>query len=258
MDARYFNLLDSAGQPIGGIASERYEPSSVEVTRCPYSGSRHGRPMDLTALRAVTAHWPRTLQAARALSGPHATVHRAWRTCMALLHAPLFLQELGPTVVPVEMVGGVKVSLGYAQVLTDLLLTTPGLADAPLVEQIDGHTLFQTLDHDGRLLGQQHVCSGTPAMFAAFWTALAGGPDPLPAPWSDIPAFDTRMDWQLGHYGALAARVLSGELRGSITPWLYARTGGDARLALRLFPTGEVPPRLRQQLSSGGGRTPLG
>lgn len=249
MDARYFSLKAVDGQPIGGIAAADYDLDAADVVPCPYDDRRKGRPMDRTALRVVTAHWPLTLRAAAALSGPDATVHQAWRTCMGLLHAPLFHVELGPRPVPLEMVGGVKVALGFAQLLTDAMLSEDGAAARPLLALSSPDALFADLDQAGRLLGQQHVCSGTRPMFAAFWTALAGDDGPLPAPWSDLPAFSTRLDWQLSHYGVVAARILAGDAHGREAPWLYARAGGDAALALRLFPAGAAPERLVRHLS---------
>ncbi len=250
MDPKVFRMLDAGGQPIGGVAAPNYDEQSVTVVGCPYKDRREGRPMDTTALSAVTADWPAILQAARALSGPDATVHRAWRTTMALLLAPILRAQADPTPTPLVMSGAFKVALGYAQALTHLLLTQAGTADAPMAEQESPEQLFERLDRDGALLGKRHVCSGTPRMIAEMWRALAGGEAALPGPWSDIVGFESRLMWLLDQEAVAAARVLGGELHGSHTPWLFAQQGGDATRALRLFPSGAAPARLTATLAA--------
>ena len=130
MDARVFNLRDARGQPIGGVAAPDYDEARVQVQACPYPDRRRGRPMDLTALAAVTEDWLAILQVTRALSGPRATVHRGWRTCMALLHAPIFYdEERRGQPIPLPMSGAFKVCLGFSQALTRRMLAADGVAD---------------------------------------------------------------------------------------------------------------------------------
>jgi hypothetical protein len=248
MDARVFNLLDENGQPVGGVAAPAYDGTGARIVACPYSLRRNGLPMDAAALELVSADWPAILQATKALSGPDATVHRAWCACMALLHAPVAWDEQNGTPVPSAMSGAFKVCLGYVQTVTRMLLAREGVADERLAEQSSFDALFAQLDRDGGLLGKKYVCSGPERMIEDMWVALCGAEAELPAPWSELIAFQSRLGWELGNYGVTAARVLSGELHGRHAPWLFATTGGDPKLALRLFPKHAVPARLSSHL----------
>ena len=51
------------GRALGEISSLRYDPDRTEVVACPYADGRRGLPMNLSALRQLTGHWPAILAA---------------------------------------------------------------------------------------------------------------------------------------------------------------------------------------------------
>jgi len=264
------DLIDVDGRPIGELASRRYDAIETEVVSCPYHDARRGLPMNRTALRQLSSCWDDVLAAAAWLSGPDATVHRAWWAAVAGITAPRIHHEAEAGPVPRVLSALYKGCLGFSQVLTALLLTDDGVADAPLRSLGDADAFFALLD-DGRwLVGQVQACAGPAPMIGQLLTAL--GPSTAPAapaalaalgdprPWTDAAA--TWIGLDVAFLGA--ARVAlrrDGGPADALTryldvdqPWLRGVLQSPDRRAehaTRLFPTGEVPAPVAAFLDTG-------
>lgn len=159
--------LDVEGRPLGEIASPLY-PTDTREVRCPYAGSREGRPMNAAAL----AHWrawrDRCLATWGSLAGP--TVRDTWRAATACIAAPLLTD--GPLPVSASIL--YKTTVGFHQTLTALLLDTPGLADRPAATLGSGEQFLTALEAGGWLAGRKQACAGPPGDIAWGWEALTG------------------------------------------------------------------------------------
>lgn len=181
------DLVDADGRPVGELASERYAQTPTRVVRCPFHDRREGQPMNASALKQLREVWPDILQAAASLAGSSGSGVAAWRAAIALTAAPTLHALLRPGVpVPNALSAGYKASLGFAQVLTHLLLTVG--SDLPFAQLGSGDQLLAFLDREGWLLGESQACAGTPEMIVALWESLAGRPGgaPLPEAWASV------------------------------------------------------------------------
>lgn len=263
------DLIDVDGRPIGELASRRYDTIETEIVACPYHDARRGLPMNKTALRQLSSCWPEVVQAAAALSGPDATVHRAWWACIGGTTAPRIHHERFGRPIPRVLSSLYKGSLGYSQVLTALLLAQDGLADVPLSSLGDSDAFFALLDDGKWLVGQVQACAGPAPMIGQLLMALgddAAEPPPDlaalgdPAPWTDAAA--TWVGLQVAFLGA--ARVAlrrDGGPADAVSryldvehPWLRAVLQTPDRQpehARRLFPAGQVPDLVEAFLAEG-------
>jgi len=266
LDFNARHLRDADGRPVAELASPLYADTPTSLVACPYADARHGQPMNADALNQLRRVWPDVLATARALAGSAPTTHQAWRVCVAGLAAPCLLGDP----VPVAVSAWFKTSLGFSQVLTALLLSADGVADAPLAALGSADSFFKPLDDQRWLIGTTQVCAGPQGHIAALFGALSGAPGPSAispalhalAPHADwIDAAVTEVALSVAHLARVAACVRSGDrhlppresawLRGDVPPWLRAvhavpnRPEADA---LRLFPRGAAPDALHRFL----------
>jgi hypothetical protein len=264
-------LRDADGRPLAEVSAPSYGEVVTEVVACPYRDRRAGKPMNVTALRQLTACWPSLLGTVRTLAGPTPTVHRAWRAAIACITAPL----LGPEPVPVPLAALYKTALGLTQATTALLLADDGVADVPLASLGGPGAFFAWLDEGEWLLGQQQVCSGPQPMIERMYGALCGRGEEAPAEafvalgdpasWADTATAVVGL--QAAYLAAAYQAVRRGDdagieetpaatwLRAS-PPWLRAVLAVPNRPpehARRLFPAGAAPEVLEAFLAAGPG-----
>lgn len=252
---RAIDRIDVDGRPIGELASSRYDPAATEVVACPFSGARRGLPMNATALAQAHTVWPEVVASARALSGPQATVARAFAASIVGVTAPLAFTERHPDEPVPRMLSALfKTSLGYSQVLSTLLLAADGVADAPLTDLGDAASFMKFLDDGKWLVGQVHVCAGPPARIAELFDALAGRTPHAPMP-------QTLAALEPERFGPVAveaialqvADLIARRATASRAPWLRAVFSVPERRpdhAARLFETGAVPPSVQARISA--------
>jgi hypothetical protein len=249
------DLLDVDGRPIGELASRRYDPDATRVIACPFAGSRHGLPMNATALAQVHTVWPAIVTSTRALAGPDATVGRAFSVAMLGVTAPLAHAAAHPgEPVPRLLSTLFKTSLGFSQLLATLLLADDGVADARLADLGDEAAFIAFLE-DGRwLIGQGHVCAGPAPRIAELFSALCGRDGPCEvAPQLAAVGPVPLATQSVAVVGAQIAHQIGQRLRGVSeaaprAPWLRAVWSVPSRRpmhAARLFATGAVPEAVR-------------
>lgn len=263
------DLLDSDGRPVGEIGSRLYDPSATELLGCPYADARHGRPMNHTALRQLSAAWPGVLAAARTLAGPGpATVHRAWRAVVAGTRAPAAHRTYVGGPIPRVLSALYKSSLGFSQVLTALLLAQDGMADVPLGSLGNADAFFALLDRERWLVGAEQVCAGPANLIGQMFDALQGAPARPSTVLDSLGNLeqwtDDRVAWvavQVAHLGAVRELAAERGLDGSVwhtrvavgLPCLrsvLAQPGRNAEHARRLFHSGDSPVVLERYLAA--------
>lgn len=164
-------------------------PGEIEYKPCPYPGSRHGSPMNVSALRQMSGHWDDVLDACAALRetyaaqrGPELAAPPAlpelvdlWRIGQLGSALPWFylLREGGAQRTPAYAAGLAKITLGVGlwaqQLLVELLAGT--WAPVPLTPQ----AIYDSSEAIGSLLGATEVCSGSEKMMLRFFEALVAG-----------------------------------------------------------------------------------
>ncbi len=164
-------------------------PGEIEYRTCPYAGSRHqhASPMNVSALRQMSAHWDdivaalgvvhRAYREARGAQMPAAPeLMDLWRIGQLGSALPWFylLRGDGETRAPVFAAALAKVMLGvglWAQrLLGDQLAGTPPIALTP-------QSIYESTEANGTLIGETEVCSGPEKMMIRFFEVLvAGGP----------------------------------------------------------------------------------
>lgn len=186
--------LDEEGRPLGEQSSPLYAPNEV---RCPYSGTRSGGSMNPEALAQITTRWPEVLADLGSLQAGDGTVRGAWRACLAAVVRPNL--AIGP--IPVLHAATYKAALGFAQVLTFLLLADDDMGTRPLRDLGTSRQMAQQIEAGGWLIGHAQVCAGSPAAIEQMAEALAHPPDAPPRP----PDLDAWVDAA----GELIAQVLA-------------------------------------------------
>lgn len=163
--------LDEDGRPLGELAAG----AQVAHVRCPYADSRHGLPMNRSALDQIRAVWPQVLALfAGAAAREAQTVAGAWRASTACMAAA----ALGPRPVPRAWSAAWKASLGYQQTFA-LLTLVHDRGDTPLRALGTGPQFVAWCDREGLLVGHVEACAGPSGWIARGFEVLA---DPPPAP----------------------------------------------------------------------------
>jgi hypothetical protein len=227
--------------------------------------------MNASALRQITAHWGLLRATLAGLAGPAPTVHRAWRACVAATGAPVVAHLGDPEApIPAPLAALYKAALGYSQVLTFLLLSEDGVADAPLAALGDPEEFVQWLEADRWLVGSPQVCAGSGAQIRELFEALRSGSGaPPPAGW---PLDDAQIDAVCACAGLQVAWVIAAErdlARGrapearagalhaeGTQAFLRAVRAAPGRRevhARRLFPAAAAPQLLEDFLARRGG-----
>jgi hypothetical protein len=268
------HLVDADGRPVAEVASPLYAGVPTELASCPYADNRRGMPINRSALRQMTAVWPSLLASVRFLAteaGPP-TVHDAWRVAVTGLTAPL----VAGSPVPVPLAALFKACLGMSQLLSALLLSDDGVADAPFVELGTAAELLGELDTGRWLIGEVQACAGPPPTILAMLQAFGGEPgeatlDPAFAGLGSRGVWVDEATGAIGlhvaHLAAVQAALRRGEgdgiapatrraLEGRAHPWLRAVTAipdRPAAHARRLFPAGKTPAVVERYLADTSG-----
>jgi hypothetical protein len=187
------DVIDSDGRPIGEIRAS--EPVRRAVTTryvpAPYPGSRKasGLPINASALRQVSTHWPEVLGVADTVRRAH---ERRWpsavpglfdlaRLSAVGLQLPAFIHHRAgpeaPTTVPAFVAASHKVLAGIFGLSKNLLLDE--VAGGTPYDQVpaDPVQLAAIADGRGMLVGRSgsEVCAGSPAMIDELLHLLVTG-----------------------------------------------------------------------------------
>lgn len=190
MATRTMLMRDAEGRPLGEgkTGPERMSGVVFELRTCPYPGSRHhhARPMNLSALRQVSVHWPGVCGALSYLHGLHrgsagssppciADVWRVGHMTNAIADFA-FMRTWQPVAdgeLPAAIGALYKVTLGVTSTAYKawsdgaVRFTTPTSADF-VVDYAERH---------GQLIGPEQVCGGSETMIRELLTiAVEGGP----------------------------------------------------------------------------------
>lgn len=230
---------------------------------CPYAGSRyrHERPMNVTALRAMRAHWPQTMAIVRGVADAYrgrfpAVAERGWTvgdvarltTCVMALPSYVLMRRrrrvangrLHPA-----LAGAYRVTDGVRMTAHDMLFAgAPARSDETAAT---GAGLRDHAERHGLLLGARGVCAGPPAMIDSFLAVLLDGADPGDGPLDAevaeaLGGVEAAIDYGLAGlraYGAVyalfpAAAAAEAALRRTVTAWTGAQSPALAALRERL------------------------
>jgi hypothetical protein len=175
------DLLDEDGRPLGENASPKYPKDMTREVTCPYSGTRHGGVMNVSALAQITENWSQVLGALRS----EGTVLSAWRATVAGITAPVrYALDHPGEPVPRSLSALYKTCLGFNQVLLHVLLSGD-VARRPLSDLGDADSFLDLLEAGGFLVGGEQVCAGPPQMLRAAFDALGATGEPVPDPTVD-------------------------------------------------------------------------
>lgn len=173
----------------GRTPAQFIRPGEIEYKTCPYPGTRHQHacPMNVSALRQMSAHWDDVLDACAVMRAAYVEGRGAsssagelpelidvWRIGQLGSALPWFYLLRGegaPT--PAYAAGLAKITLGvglWAQQLLVLQLAgswTP----VPLTPQ----AIYESTEATGALIGATEVCTGPEKMMLRFFEALVAG-----------------------------------------------------------------------------------
>lgn len=173
---------DTEGRPIreGRTPPELLGADEIEYKQCPYAGSRylHANPMNVSALRQMSAHWDEIIdclgflrEAYRSARGDYrADLLDIWRTGQMGSALPWFyILRLGETC-PAYAAGLSKATLGVgiwgARVLVDEFaartFTVPGPA-------FTAQQIWETSEANNTLIAEDEVCAASQNMMLKFY-----------------------------------------------------------------------------------------
>ena len=167
---------DVEGRPIreGRTPREYLRDGDLEYKACPYSGMRHGRPMNAAALRQTGAHWDEildTLARLREAYGGGRELMDLWRVGQLGSALPWwFLLREEPC--PAYAAALSKATLGVGIWAQRLLVRV--LAERWTVPPLDAAAILETAEASGTLAGPHEVCAGSERMLRAFFEVLTG------------------------------------------------------------------------------------
>ena len=168
----------------GRAPKQLIRPGEIEYKVCPYPGSRfqHECPMNVSALRQMSAHWDDILDALAVMRiayteqrGEHVPeLMDLWRVGQLGSALPWFyILRGGGMPSPAYAAALAKITLGvglWAQrLLVDWLAGT--WTPVPLTPQ----AIMESTEKNGTLLGENEVCSGPEKMMIRFFEVLVAG-----------------------------------------------------------------------------------
>ncbi|HEU4533229.1 MAG TPA: hypothetical protein VFS00_03895, partial [Polyangiaceae bacterium] len=175
-------FTDCQGRPLGEAnapeACQRGVP--FEWRECKYPGSRlhHALPMNVTALRQMTDHWPEVTAAVELLHRsyvahfrpPSMTLLHAWRLAKFGTVIPAYLlcrpvERLSDGQIPVSAAALFKMLAGVFQTVQHMVLFGAAFGAVP-TELPDPEALLAYADANDLLLDQRGVCAGPPKLIA--------------------------------------------------------------------------------------------
>jgi hypothetical protein len=168
---------DAENRPLreGRTPSELLHADDIEYKACPYSGTRVGKPMNVSALRQTTAHWDEVLDALAVLRSGYVAARRGseqpdlmdlWR-----------ISQLGSALPWWFILRGEPLP-GYAAALSKATLGVGIWAQQLLMRELSGAwtepiftaaIIAELAEESGTLIGAKEVCSGSEKMLSRFF-----------------------------------------------------------------------------------------
>jgi hypothetical protein len=194
---RTLSMRDTEGRPLGEAKAplERRAGVALELRTCPYADSRHNhaRPMNVSALKQMTAHWEEALGGVALLRSLYRAEVRqepmrlidVWRVAglTSAVADFAFLRAWEPVADGAMSLAGAvlyKVPLGIS--LTTSAMWADGALHFDAV--VDADALYDYADRHGHFVGAHQVCAGPVAMVKEVLRLMIDGTGPQgdPAP----------------------------------------------------------------------------
>ncbi len=171
----------------GRTPPDRIRPGEIEYRICPYAGSRHqhASPMNISALRQMSAHWDDILDACAVMRmayaerrGPHTPeipdVIDLWRIGQLGSALPWFYLLRGEGQPPPAFAAALaKVTLGVGLWAQARMVDT--LAGGSMPGELTAQAIYDSSEATGALIGATEVCSGPEKMMLRFFEVLIAG-----------------------------------------------------------------------------------
>jgi hypothetical protein len=173
---------DESGRPLG----ERYLPPRLtenvvfELRASRYPGSRLGRPINVSALEAISRHWRGVLTDVGVLRERYAARHEivrlswldVWQFARTVTAAPALLLRAPqpPSALPTRLAALFKPAIGLYMTAERAVLGGEEPLAAPAVDEF-----VELTERTGAFLSRDAACSGTPRMVADFVSAVLDG-----------------------------------------------------------------------------------
>lgn len=241
-------MRDEEGRPLGEskLPPEQRPDVPLQQRPCPYAGSRHNhpRPMNVSALRQMSAHWQEALGGIALLRSMYCEERKqerlrlvdVWRVAgLTTSLVPFaFLRGWSPVAdgqLPAAVAVAYKAALGVSFTCEVMLSDGAAPFDAP----VDAETLYDFADRQKHFIGPQEVCAGPEAMVKDLLRLLVDGTGPRGDPAATAAVLsDGRRFLQFAHATA------SLDLLRLALARMDARTGMDLVTAVAADP--ESPP----------------
>lgn len=162
----------------------------TEWARCPFPGTRHDsdRPMNLTAMKAMRAHWPQMMAALRHIRGrfverfPSAragwTVAHVERLATLVLAVPTFqlMRQDLPAAEPLHpaLASLFRVTDGLRMATHQMMFVPVGEPALPPDTPVTAETIHDYAERNYSFHSDTGVCSGPAAMIREFLSAVLG------------------------------------------------------------------------------------
>lgn len=168
----------------GRAPKELIRPGEIEYKTCTYPGSRfqHECPMNVSALRQMSAHWDDVLDALAVMRmayteqrGEHTPeLMDLWRVGQLGSALPWFyILRGGGMPSPAYAAGLAKITLGVGLWAQRLLVDW--LAGAWTPVHLTPQAIYDSTEGNGTLIGESEVCSGPEKMMIRFFEVLVSG-----------------------------------------------------------------------------------
>lgn len=167
----------------GRTPAEFIRPGEIEYKTCPYSGSRHqhASPMNVSALRQMSAHWDDILAALAVMRVAYAEPRGdakpelvdLWRVGQLGSALPWFYLLRGEARAPAYAAALAKITLGVGLWAQRLLVDLLAGAWTPI--ELTPQAIYDSTDGNGTLIGETEVCSGPEKMMLRFFEVLVAG-----------------------------------------------------------------------------------
>jgi hypothetical protein len=219
---RTMAMRDTEGRPLGEakVPPEQRSDLVMELRTCPYAGSRHNhaRPMNVSALKQMLAHWQEALGGIallRSLYGDQARQQRlrlidVWRIAgltsavadFAFLRA---WQPIADGALPAAVAVLYKVPLGVS--LTTSAMWEDGAARFDAI--VDADALYEYADQHGHFIGPRQVCGGPVAMVKEVLRLMVDGTGPQGDPSAAAAVIGDRARFLRFAHGAASLALLA-------------------------------------------------
>lgn len=181
-------LRDVEGRPLreGRTPPALLREHDLEYKPCPYAGSRHGKPMNASALRQMGAHWDEACGVLGSLRAAHDRVLGVTRPDLMDIWR---VSQLGSALpwwhlfrdgaVPAHVAALSKATLGQGIWAQRLLVR--GIAEGWSSPPLTPDVMLHLAEASGTLVGETEVCSGGEKMLLRFFEVLVGEAAAAPA-----------------------------------------------------------------------------